>query len=243
MFIHNGVDVSTLISGQIVLLVGDNPIIRVYNYDGEAIGMIRKPRNEFISTYPLGIARIIIKEDKYFLYHDPKLNYKEPIPSVFGEMCDFVHTESCSNYFVDLGINRKINDPDDYPDGYDREKITVDWDEKIVEVSYNVPWMNSNDDEIQVELPKMDIKRLVKAEERGEELSSEYISGQMKSIHKKILRAIKDDMEEKSWNPDDGMVEKYSPPCFYDKVKVRPSHQDMLDYADNEEIEYFVNIY
>ena len=240
IFIYKQFDVKGLVSGQEVILVDDKPT-HVYNYDGDIIGMAYSPY--YISTYPLGLARIVVKDGKYFLYADPYLKYRKPLESTFVEMEDFVVVESYDNYFHNLEIDRSINDPDDYADKKDQKRNSTDYEDLTVEVSYNVPWMDATDDDCEINLSKMEIKRLLKAEERGEELTHEYISSHMKSIHKKILKAIRNDMEEKSWDPDDGMVTEHYPPCFTRKVKVHDSHEDMLYDAEDEDIEYFVTIY
>ena len=250
LFVYEGVDVDNLVSGQEVLLLGDDHIIRVYSREGDLMGFVRKSDDFSISTYPLGLARIRIDDGKYYLYQDPALSYKEPEKSEwFENICIQAEERKQPNYFIGLRINKLINDPDEYlpkneTDNFPRKVETDEWESKTVEVEYCVPWMiTQGDDVVEVNLPPSDVKRLLKVEDDGGELTSDYLSKNMKNVHRKILKAIREDMDEKSDDPDDGMVVEYSAPCFYDKVKKYNSHSDMLFDAADDDIEYNVSIY
>lgn len=91
-------------------------------------------------------------------------------------------------------------------------------------------------------LSNHDLRRLKTADENGEHLDSDYISEHMHSIHNKIIEAIKEDLESKSGDPHDGMVEVHHPPAYWGWEKVHASHQEM-SLADEYEIEYTVDIY
>lgn len=85
--------------------------------------------------------------------------------------------------------------------------------------------------------------RLQDAEEEGEVLDSDYISEAMPGIHKKILKAIRRNMKEEGYYPDDGMVERrgflYLP---YRVYELNASHEMMHDLAEDDDIEYTVTI-
>ena len=73
-------------------------------------------------------------------------------------------------------------------------------------------------------------------------LDSDYISENLQSIHRKIIRAIRNDLEQKSDDPHDGMEEKRHPFGAYWE-KVHESHQDLLLAFDEDTLKYEVSIY
>ncbi|MBR5634973.1 MAG: hypothetical protein IKW78_07355 [Prevotella sp.] len=153
--------------------------------------------------------------------------------------------EERKQMWIKSSMNIKPDDP--AVSAYD---IVSGTNDKIVEVSYHIPWMDSAEETVNINLINLsekDIDRLLNAEKYDEMLSSDYLSVNLKSIHEKIIKAIRNDMEEKSMNPGDGLVviEKHSPPCFTKKVLAYryPSYEDMLMDAEDEDIDYFVTIY
>ncbi len=85
---------------------------------------------------------------------------------------------------------------------------------------------------------------LENAESSGEFLDSDYISENLEGIHKKILKAIRKNMEEESWNSDDGKVDKRMPWGFtYKEDCSGASHEDMLDFAEDDDIEYTISLF
>lgn len=91
-------------------------------------------------------------------------------------------------------------------------------------------------------LSSRDLQRLKAADDHGEYLDSDYISEHMHSIHNKIIEAIRDDLELKSGDPHDGMVEKRHPWGAIYWEKDHASHQEMW-VADEYEIEYTVDLF
>jgi hypothetical protein len=86
--------------------------------------------------------------------------------------------------------------------------------------------------------------KLQDAEDEGELLDSDFLSMSMTDIHKKILKSIRENMEEETMNPDDGMVEKSMPWGYkYKEYKPSHSHRDISFIADDDDIEYEVNLY
>lgn len=86
--------------------------------------------------------------------------------------------------------------------------------------------------------------KLQDAEDEGEMLDSDYISEEMPGIHRKILKAIRENMEEEGMNPDDGMIEKQYPwGAHYKEYNSDASHMEMYNMAEDDDIEYSVTIY
>lgn len=80
--------------------------------------------------------------------------------------------------------------------------------------------------------------KLSEAEDDGEFLDSDFISENMKGLHKRILKAIRENMEEESWNPDDGTIEMKVSGIASRVPCVGASHEDMLISAEDDDIEY-----
>ena len=79
--------------------------------------------------------------------------------------------------------------------------------------------------------------KLENAEDEGEFLDSDYISEHLRGIHKKILKAIRENMEELSLDADDGMIQKNTSWGHKYKEKCAgASHGDMLIMADDDDI-------
>ena len=70
---------------------------------------------------------------------------------------------------------------------------------------------------------------------------SDFIFENRKKLHRKILRAIRNNMEELGMNPDDGMVEKrYA--SLVKEFHPEASHQEMYYSADDDAIEYTITL-
>ena len=117
--------------------------------------------------------------------------------------------------------------------------------DEFVEVSYSVMgYEEAGETSFDMELSEREIEWLQNAEDEGEFLDSDFISENRKRLHKKILRAIRENMDEEAMNPDDGMVEKQLPwGPSYKEFHTDASYNDMAQYADDEDIEYTLNIY
>lgn len=108
-------------------------------------------------------------------------------------------------------------------------------------VSYSV--LDAPEEECDLDnLSNRDLQRLKAADDNGEYLDSDYISEHMHSIHNKIIEAIREDLESKSGDPHDGMVEVHHPPAYWGWEKVHASHQEM-SLADEYEIDYTVDVF
>ena len=78
--------------------------------------------------------------------------------------------------------------------------------------------------------------------EDAEDLDSDYISENRKSLHKRIIRAIRKNMKEESFDPDDGMVEVYVSGCHRKEYHEEASSEHAHDFADEDDIEYTVSL-
>ena len=121
-----------------------------------------------------------------------------------------------------------------------------DDDTPKLNLTFSVPWMDSAEETIDLTLPKKDCKKLKDASDAGEILDTAYISASMPTIHKRIIRFIKNYLDEETYDPDDGYVEikVTSPPALVirKRVKVYPSHLDMLLDAQDEDFDYYIEI-
>ena len=137
---------------------------------------------------------------------------------------------------------------------HDKAPLSVDssqsnWyeddDDEYSDLSATVTYSIMNEPEEECDLDNLsgrDLQRLKAADDDGEYLDSDYISVHMHSIHNKIIEAIRDDLESKTGDPHDGMVEKRQPWGATYWEKDHASHQEM-SYADDYEIEYTVDIF
>ena len=114
-------------------------------------------------------------------------------------------------------------------------------DDKTIEITYTVVgYDEAGETSFEMDVSDSVYESLVDAESLGD-LDSDYISENLERIHKKILKAIRKNMEEESWNLDDGKVDKRMPWGFtYKEDCPEASHKDMFDFAEDEDIEYTV---
>lgn len=138
---------------------------------------------------------------------------------------------------INYNSNSNWDSSDD--DNYNDED-GVSFSELSATVTYSV--MDAPEEECDLDnLSNRDLQRLKAADENGEYLDSDYIYEHMCSIHNKIIEAIREDLESKSGDPHDGMVEVHHPPAYWGWEKVHASHQEM-SLADEYEIEYTVDV-
>lgn len=113
-----------------------------------------------------------------------------------------------------------------------------------IEITYKVwGFEEAGETTFYMEISEKLYERLSDADDEGELLDSDFLSEEMPGIHKKILKAIRENMEEESFNPDDGKVEKRT--CWgarYNEYSSGADHSLMV-IASDEDIEYEVNLY
>ena len=80
---------------------------------------------------------------------------------------------------------------------------------ETIEITYTVfGFEEAGETTFEMDVSERTYEQLEEAEDNGEMLDQDFISSEMDGLHEKILREIRNNMEEESWNPDDGMVEK-----------------------------------
>lgn len=138
---------------------------------------------------------------------------------------------------------------DDDDDDYDDENASSDdiypdyGYTETAEITYSFICSDAPKDSFEMELSEKDADKLKEAEEKGEFLDSNYISENFRSIHRKILNSIREDLESKTGDPHDGMKEVYYPPAYHGWEKAHDSHQDLLDTFSDDSVEYEVDLY
>lgn len=113
-----------------------------------------------------------------------------------------------------------------------------------IEITYKVwGFEEAGETTFYMEISEKQYERLSDADDEGELLDSDFLGEEMPGIHKKILKAIRENMEEESFNPDDGKVEKRT--CWGARYKEYSSGADhsLMEIADDDDIEYEVNLY
>lgn len=114
-----------------------------------------------------------------------------------------------------------------------------------IEITYSVFGFEEADETtFDMEVSDNMYENLQDAEDEGNLLDSDYISEEMKGIHKKILKAIRKNMEEEGLEPDDGIIEsRTSWGAITKEYSLDASHSFMDDMAEDEDIEYSVSLY
>lgn len=113
---------------------------------------------------------------------------------------------------------------------------------EAIDVTYSVMgYDEAGKTTFEMEVSERDMGWLMDAESEGEYLDSDFIFENRKKLHRKILRAIRNNMEELGMNPDDGMVEKrYA--SLVKEFHPEASHQEMYYSADDDAIEYTITL-
>lgn len=112
-----------------------------------------------------------------------------------------------------------------------------------IEITYTVlGFEEAGETTFDMEVSDRQYERLEDAELDGELLDSDYISENMPGLHKKILKAIRENMEEEGLEPGDGMVEKRRLFGAYKEYEEGADHSMMAVLADDDDIEYEITI-
>ncbi len=116
---------------------------------------------------------------------------------------------------------------------------------ETIEVTYSaMGFEEMGETTFEMEVSKRVYEQLQEAEDEDEFLDSDYISEEMPGIHRKILRAIRVNMEDEGQEADDGIVETRLPWGAIRKDYVyEKSYENMAISADDDDIEYSVNLY
>lgn len=113
-----------------------------------------------------------------------------------------------------------------------------------IQVTYKVlGFEEAGETSFYMEVSEKQYEKLEDAEFEGEFLDSDYLSENMRGLHKKILKAIRNNMEEEGLEPGDGMVEKTLPwGAKYKEHEEGADHSLMEILAEDEDIEYEITI-
>lgn len=115
--------------------------------------------------------------------------------------------------------------------------------EETIEVTYTVfGFEGAGETTFGMDVSERNYNRLQDAEDEGEILDQDFISTEMKGLHKKILREIRNNMEEESWDPDDGKVEKTLPWGSTYKEWDESSSHEFMKIAEDDDIEYTISL-
>lgn len=114
-------------------------------------------------------------------------------------------------------------------------------DYEFVEITYSVfGYEEAGETTFEWSPAKRDLQWMEQAE--NELLDSDYISEINPSLHRKILKAIRQNMEDLGEEDDDGMVPRpYS--SLSKDFHPSASHMHMHEFADEDDVEYSVMIW
>lgn len=115
----------------------------------------------------------------------------------------------------------------------------------VIEITYTVfGFDEAGETSFDMEVSDSLYNKLLEAEENGEYLDSDYISEEMPGIHRKILKAIRENMMDEGLNPDDGKKEKRLPwGATYKEDCPEASHMEMYNMAEDNDIEYTISVF
>lgn len=204
---------------------------------------------------------------------DDKLLYRDLMFRLAQILADILEAKAPSENEWGIGENNDTEQLERINDGYEvplyRPTATSDWNDdedtdsdddkdeydfsddfdsdygltETAEITYSFIGSDAPEDSFEMELSEKDADKLKEAEEKGEFLDSNYISENLRSIHRKILNSIREGLESKTGDPHDGMKEVYYPPAYHGWEKAHDSHQDLLDTFSDDSVEYEVELY
>lgn len=113
-----------------------------------------------------------------------------------------------------------------------------------IEITYTVMGFEEiGETTFEMDVSEKIYEKLQDAEDEEEILDSDYISEEMPGIHRKIIHAIRENMEEEGLDPDDGMTERRLPWGAITKdFKLETSYSHMANIAEDDDIEYMVAV-
>ena len=125
------------------------------------------------------------------------------------------------------------------------DDLDLDIDSYSIEVTYTVMGFDeAGETTFDMDVSERMYDTLQEADDEGELLDSEYISENHRNIHRKILKAIRENMEEESWDSEDGAIEKRLPwGATFREDCPGASHAEMLNEAEDDDIEYSIELF
>lgn len=202
-------------------------------------------------------------EDYKQLYQDLMFRFAKVVAEIVGAKIPDENEWLAKNLKTNSNVSSLEKDIDTYTAPLFKSSNTSHWDEsddyddetdssddeynestfnETAEITYSFISSDAPEDKFEMVFSEKDADKLKKADLLGEMLDSDYISENHKSIHRKIIRAIREDLEEKSSDPLDGMTEKrHAFGSYWEKD--HDSHQDLFISFDESMVEYEVYIY
>lgn len=206
------------------------------------LGEYRFPKQTFL------YSREVIRSEMYgkltFLPFDitlytSNLRKGEKLFNAINEYVDFIRSKKglVSNN-VGQVIKQDRNKPTEQIALYNEYNYN-----ETIEVSYTVfGYDRLGETTFDMEVKEKDYEWLQDAESEEGELTSDYISENRKGLHKRIINAIRKNMKEESYDPDDGMVEYYSAGVHHKDFFEDASYDYASFLADDDDIEYTVTV-
>ncbi len=166
------------------------------------------------------------------------------IVKAFNEYIDFIKskkglvseetlekdTKQCRN--DDIGQIVTVHDSDSFSDF-----------NETIEVSYTVlGYDRLGETTFDMDVKEKEYEWLSEKEGEGEYLDSDFISENRRGLHKRILKAIRNNMKDEACDPDDGMVEYVSSAIHRRDFFEDASYDYASDFADDDDIEYTITL-
>lgn len=130
--------------------------------------------------------------------------------------------------------------PDRYLEELDLGQLDIS---DSVEITYSVfGYDRLGDTTFDMEVKDKVYEWLQNVEVEDGELTSDYISENRPSLHKRILKAIRNNMKDEACDPDDGLVETNVPPVYRKDFYEDASYDYASDLAEDDDIEYTVTL-
>lgn len=115
--------------------------------------------------------------------------------------------------------------------------------DEMIEVTYSVfGYDRLGETTFDMEVKGKEYEWLQNAEGDEGELTSDYISENRSTLHKRILKAIRNNMKDEGSDPDDGMVEYVSSAVHHKEFFEDASYDYASDFAEDDDIEYTVTL-
>lgn len=115
--------------------------------------------------------------------------------------------------------------------------------DETIEVTYTVFGYDRLGETIfDMEVKDKEYEWLENAEGEEGELTSDYISENHQSLHKRIIKAIRNDMKDKACDLDDGMIEYVCSAVHRREFFKDASYGHASDFADDDDIEYTITM-
>ena len=166
------------------------------------------------------------------------------IVKAFNEYIDFIKskkgsvseetlekdTKQCRN--DDIGQIVTVHDSDSFSDF-----------NETIEVSYTVlGYDRLGETTFDMDVKEKEYEWLSEKEGEGEYLDSDFSSENRRGLHKRILKAIRNNMKDEACDPDDGMVEYVSSAIHRRDFFEDASYDYASDFADDDDIEYTITL-